>query len=250
MRMLSPGFLACAVFVLAPALAFGQPQAPPRAEGEKDQPPKAHELAHLLQQHISPSLEVDKEIAGLSASSHPEVLTWERVYALALARTRGGLGPRAEALDPKAIAEQATRNGVADFGEFRKEFLAAHRRGGGGFHDPSGDFLALLDRLKGIDRARRNVAFHANVFTLMSELSKSETAGLSPLHLDQVEALVVLARQALAEEIADYCDQLERFKVAMGLSVRRAPVVLDRGDCGVFRQGVRSGPELARATRA
>ena len=233
MRTLSPGFLACAVYVLAPALAFGQPQAPPRPEGEKDQPPKAHELAHLLQQHISPSLEVDKEIAGLSASSHPEVLTWERVYALALARTRGGPGLRGEALDPKAIAEQATRNGVADFGGFRKEFLAARRRGGGGFHDPSGDFLALLDRLKRIDHARRNVAFHENVFTLCSELIKGETAGLSQLHLDQAEASLVLARQALAEEIADYRDRLEKFKVAMGLSVR-APVVLDRGIVASF----------------
>ena len=75
-----------------------------------------------------PSLEVDKEIAGLSASSHPEVLNWERVYAMALVRARRGPGLRAEALDPKAIAEQATRNGFDDFGRFRKEFLAARRR--------------------------------------------------------------------------------------------------------------------------
>ena len=143
MRTLSTGFLACAVYVLAPSLAFGQPQAPPRPAGEKDQYPKPHELARVLQRHVSPSLEVDKEIAGLSASSQPEVLTWERVYALALARTRGGPGPRGEALDPKAIAEQASRNGVADFGTFRNEFLAARRRGGEGFHDPSSDFLAL-----------------------------------------------------------------------------------------------------------
>jgi len=227
MRTLSPGFFACAVYVLAPALAFGQPQAPPRPEGELDQSPRAHELAHLLQLHVPPSLEVDKEIAGLSASSHSEVLTWERVYAMALVRARRGPGLRAEALDPKAIAEQATRNGVADFGGFRKEFLAARRRGGGDFDDPSGDFLALMDRLKSIDRARRNVAFHENVFTLMSELIKSKSAGLSRLHLDQAEAALVLARQGLAEAIADYRDQLERFKVAMGLSVR-APVVLDR----------------------
>jgi hypothetical protein len=233
MRTLSTGFLACAVYVLAPSLAFGQPQAPPRPEGEKDQPPKAHELAHLLQQHISPSLEVDKEIAGLSASSHPEVLTWERVYTLALARTRGGPGLRGEALDPKAIAEQAPRDGVADFGTFRNEFLAARRRGGGGFHDPSGDFLALLDQLERIDHARRNAAFHANVFTLCLELNKGESPALSPLNLDQAEASLVLARQDLAGEIADYRDRLETFKVAMGLSIR-APVVLDRGIVASF----------------
>ena len=84
MRTILTAFLACAMYVLAPALAFGQPQAPPRPEGEKDQSPTAHELAQLLQSRVPSSLEGDKEIAGLSASSHPEVLTWERVYALAL----------------------------------------------------------------------------------------------------------------------------------------------------------------------
>jgi hypothetical protein len=227
MRTLSPGFLARAVYALAPALAFGQPQAPPRPVGELDQTPKVHELARILQPRPPTSLEVDKQIAGLSASSHPEVLTWERIYALALVRARRGPGLRAEALDPKALAEQATRNGVADFGGFRKEFLAAGHRGGGGFHDPSGDFLALLDRLKWIDRARRNVAFYENVFRLMSELSKGETAGVSQLNLDQIGATLGLARQALAEATGDYRDRLEKFKVAMGLSVR-APVVLDR----------------------
>jgi hypothetical protein len=233
MRTLSTGFLACAVYILAPSLALGQPQAPPGPEGEKNQPFKAHELAHILQLHVSPSLEVDKEIAGLSASSHPEVLTWERVYALALVRTRGGPGLRGEALDPKAIAEQASRHGVADFGTFRNEFLAARRRGGGGFHDPSGDFLALLDHLKRVDHARRSTAFYENVFTLISELMKGSHAGLSPLNLDQAEAALVLARQNLAEEIADYRDRLETFKVAMGRSVR-APVVLDRGIVASF----------------
>jgi hypothetical protein len=222
MRPLSTGFLACAVYVLAQSLAFGQAQ-----------PPRAHELAHLLQQHISPSLEVDKETAGLSANSHPEVLTWERVYTMALARTRGGPGPRGAAVDPKAVAEQAPQDGVADFGKFRNEFLAARRPGGGGFHDPSGDFLTLLDQLVRIDHARRNAAFLENVFKLCTELNKGESPPLSQLNLDQVEASSVLARQHLAEEIADYRDRLEAFKVAMGLSVR-APVVLDRGVVASF----------------
>ncbi len=248
MRTLSPGFLACAVYVLAPALAFGQPQAPSRPEGEKDQQTEMQELAHILQPRPPTSLEVDKQIAGLSANSHPEILTWERVYALALVRARRGPGPRAQALDPKDLAEQATRNGVADFGGFRREFLAARRNGGGGFHDPSGDFLALLDRLKGIDRARRHVAFHDNLFILMSELAKGEAAGVSQLHLDQVGATLGTARQILTEATGDYRDQLEKFKVAMDLSVRAGGP--GPGDCGVLRPGVRSGPELAGATRA
>jgi hypothetical protein len=227
MRKFSAAFLGCAVYVLAPALAFGQLQAPPRPEGERNQPPPAHVLAHLLQGHVPPSLEGDREIAGLSTSSHPEVLTWERVYALGLVRARGGPGPRAEALDPKAVAEQAARHGFDDFGRFRKEFLAARLQGGGDFLDPSGEFLALLDRLERIDHARRNAAFYQNTFTLFSELIKGQSAGLSQLNLDQAEALLIRARQDLAEAIAGYRDRLERFKITMGLSVR-APVVLDR----------------------
>jgi hypothetical protein len=227
MRTIATGLLACAAYVLAPALAFGQAQAPPRPAGESDQSPAPHELAHLLQWHVPPSLERDKEIAGLSASSHPEALNWERVYALALVRARGGTGPRALALDPKAVADQAAQNGFDDFGRFRKEFLAARRPGGGGFDDPSGEFLALLDRLERIDHAQRHAAFYKNTCTLFSELIKGESAGLSQLQLDQAEALLIRARQDLAEAIVDYRDGLERFKVTMGLSVR-APVVLDR----------------------
>jgi len=103
-----------------PDIGFRPTQASPRPEGERDQPPTAHEIAHILRLNVPPSLEGDKEIAGLSATSRPEVLTWERVYALALVRARGGPAPRAEALDPKAIAEPATPNGFDDFGRFRR----------------------------------------------------------------------------------------------------------------------------------
>jgi hypothetical protein len=178
-------------------------------------------------------LEVDKEVAGLSASSHSEVLNWERVYSLALVRSRGAPRPRVDALDPKALAEEATRNGFADFSRFRKEFLAAGRRDRDGFREPSREFLALLGRLKKIDHARRNAAFYENLFRLMSELMKGESAGLSQLNLDQVDALVNQAREALSLEIAGYRDHLERFKVALGLSAR-APVVLDRESVARF----------------
>ncbi len=142
-------------------------------------------------------------------------------------RARGGPGPRAEALDPKAVSEQAARNGFDDFGRFRNEFLSARLQGGAGSGDPSNEFLALLDRLEKIDNAQRHAAFYENTFKLFSELIKGESGGLSQLQLDQTEALSIRARQDLAEAIADYRDRLERFKVTMGLSVR-APVVLDR----------------------
>ena len=61
---------------------------------------------------------------------------------------------------------------------------------------------------------------------MFSELIKGESGGLSQLQLDQTEALLIGARQELAEAIAAYRDGLERLKMTMGLSVR--PVVLDR----------------------
>jgi hypothetical protein len=233
MRSLTTRILACAVCVLAPVSVLGQPQAPPRPAGECDQPVTAHELARLMNLHVPPSLEWDKEAAGLPETSHPEFLTWERVYALALVRARGAPGPRAEALDPKALAEKGKQYGIADFGRFRKEFLAPHRDGSEGFHDPSDHFLALLAELKQIDHARLIAEFHENVIRLMSELAKGESGSVSQLILDQAEAASVTARRSLSREVAAYRNHLEAFKVALGLSVH-APVVLDRETLASF----------------
>src|SRR4051794_3268453 len=51
----------------------------------------------------------DTAAAGLPTGSRPEVLTWERVYTLALVRRRAGGGALSEVLDAKALAEQAGR---------------------------------------------------------------------------------------------------------------------------------------------
>ena len=57
----------------------------------------------------------DADYAGIPASSHPEVLTWERAYTLALIQYRMPTNERvlAETLDPKSIDEQAKGLGVA-----------------------------------------------------------------------------------------------------------------------------------------
>ncbi len=235
MRMISMRFLACAVCVLAPVSVLAQLQPPPQQEEERDQSFTAHGLAKVIEPRIPSSLDavLDKEVAGLAAGRHPEVLTWERVYALALVRARGGARPRTESLDPKALAEQAARYGVADFARFRKEFLAAGSRDHDGLRDPSDDLLALLGRLKGIDHTRQNVTFYENIFRLMSELAKGESSGVTQLNLDQVEDVKVKARQNLDHQIAEYRNRLDRFKVALGLSVR-APVVLDRESVASF----------------
>ncbi len=92
-------------------------------------------------------------------------------------RSRDARGGFAEAIDPKALDEQAARGGAAEFDRFRKEFLAAGRS----FRDPSGDYLDLLRRLQTIDNARRSVAVHENLSKLFGELIQGEAAGLTQL---------------------------------------------------------------------
>jgi hypothetical protein len=73
-----------------------------------------------------------------------------RICATSKAARRG---PR-----PEGSCRTATRIGFDDFGRFRKEFLAARLHDGGALHDPSGEFLSLLDRLERIDNAQQVAA--------------------------------------------------------------------------------------------
>ena len=136
------------------------------------------ETAQLLVPHLLPSLAQDKEAAGLAQNRRPELLTWERVYPLALVRARRASVTFEATLDPKALADESDRLDVADFARFRQEFLAPHSAAGTGLRDPSADFLDLLRRVLAIDNARRNVAFHQNVEKFVLELIQGESSGL------------------------------------------------------------------------
>ncbi len=235
MRTLSRGFLACAVSVLAPDLVLGQLQPPPQIEGPatRMRPQEAAGLSEILVPRRPPAVELDREAAGFARDSRPDLLTWERVYTLALVRARGGHRPLAETLDPKALDEQAARLGVADFVRFREEFLAAKPGAVEGFRDPSGDFLEILRRLQTIDYARRNLTFHESMLALIKELSQGQAGGLSQLDVALLEAALTRARQNLSEEITGFRDRLEELKVALGLSPH-APVIPDRERLAAF----------------
>ena len=112
--------------IAAPAVAQAvPPPAPAASDGQR-----AVSLRELvLMPQVPPTSE--KELAGLSERASAEVLTWERAYTLALVRTRSGGTTATESLDPQALAEQARRHGVADFGRFRKELLAGRAESGG-----------------------------------------------------------------------------------------------------------------------
>jgi hypothetical protein len=175
---------------------------------------------------VPSSFETDKEIAGLSKSSRAEVLTWERVYALALVRFRSSGKTVAESLDPAVLRAAADRQEVANFARFRVDFLAGSP-GTGGFQDPSASVLALHHRLQMVDNARQDVAYHDSLTELLRERVQGESSGLSQLDLDVVNSLSLLARERLADEIRKFRDGFDELKAALGLSPRAA-VLLDR----------------------
>ncbi|MFI5460250.1 MAG: hypothetical protein ACHRXM_32940 [Isosphaerales bacterium] len=226
MRIILIGFLACALFSAVASWRAGAQELP----HFEDALP-----GHLLVPHVPPSQDSDKEIAGLSKGSRPEVLTWDRVYALALVRARSRRGAFSESLDPAALAGEAARQGVANFERFRSDFLAGGLGAGGRpFRDPSAAVLELLGRLQAIDNARRNVPVHEGLDKLLHERAQGESSGLNRLDVDMVGASLARARQRQADEIRQFRDGLDELKVALGLSPRAA-VILDRQSLAAFR---------------
>ncbi len=211
--------------VVAPSVA-APPQPPPLDERRLSEvgrmkPDEAESIVSLFFPKLPPlSLDSVKGIVGLSTDSRPDLMTWEHVYTPALVRARTGLTSSADVLDPKLLAELAARHGVADFGRFRRDFLAGRPGASGTFRDPSGGYLELLRRLQVIDNARCDVALRENCFRLFQELIRGEASGLSQLQVDLVEASLVRARQRLADETAQFRDGLDELKAAIGLSPR------------------------------
>ena len=206
-----------------------QPPQPQVVAGPAD-PQQPVEAAEFVDTIVFPPRQTlpENEAAGLSKATHPEILTWDRIYALALVRARTRRGAFAPALDPAALAEEAARHGVADFARFRTNFHS-----NGPFRDPGPSVLQLYSRLLAIDNALQNVAFQENLHKLIADRSKGATAGTTQLDVDTIFASLLGARQKLADEIRQFRDGLDELKFQLGLSPR-APVILDRQNLKAF----------------
>lgn len=215
---------------IAVSLAWSVPasaQPPPPTEHRAADPNPF--LAELSPRPVEP---IDAaELAGLAKGSRPPVLTWERVYALALVRARSkGKAAPVLALDPKALADQSERLGVDDFARFRTEFLDPS----GGFHDPSSAVFDLLRRLQDVENARRGVAGYERLMTVLREVIQGESSGFSQLQLDQIGVAQQRGRVRLTRALVAYRDALDGFKLELGLSPR-APVAVDADALAAFR---------------
>jgi hypothetical protein len=168
----------------------------------------------------------DPKNAGLFAGAQPEVLTWDKIYALV--RVRARRGAFLPTLDPAAVTADSVRHGVADFARFRTNF-----HGNGPFHDPGPSVLELERQLLAIDTARQNLRDHESLNKLLVERSQGTTSGANRLDVDIALASSLRARQRLADEISQYRDGLDQLKFTLGLSPR-APVVPDRDNLETF----------------
>ena len=237
MRIISIGSTARVLCIVAASSVAGPAQLSPR---EGAQP------GAVLAPRVSRSLDSDEEIVGLSKASRPALLTWERIYALALVRARARRGAFSESLDPAALAAEAAQFGVADFAGFRALFVADGPTGNGAlFRDPSAAVLELQRRLQAIDNARGHVAVRESLVKMLQERVQGESAGLSRSDIDMVSASLDTAGQKVAEAITQFRDELDKLKVALGLRPR-APVILDRESLAAFRSAFDSLEAWAR----
>lgn len=176
------------------------------------------------------------ELAGLPPGSRAEVFTMERAYTLALVRARAPKPRLLEALDPKALDEEARRLGVADFARFREDFLRPITGQAGRpvvrFRDPSASMLGVLEQLMAAESTGRSVEAIERLMAAYRPLSVDDPGLLSVLEKLTVER--DRARREFAEARLRYRDRLDALKVELGLSPR-ARVVPDGDHVAPFR---------------
>lgn len=180
----------------------------------------------------------DGQFAGLPPKSHFEVLTWERVYTLALIHCRAPQDADHRALaasiDPTALAEQARRFGIADFERFRQDFLAKGPDPGDKrrtFVDPSRSIFDLLSRLQTLENSQKFLK-DLEQLKAVSREAFAEVPGAP--RLNRLDRWLEIARQRFEEHLQAYRGRLNAVKAELGLSPN-APVVPDRRGLIRFR---------------
>jgi hypothetical protein len=175
----------------------------------------------------------DAEAAGLLDNRQVQRLNLEQAYTLALIRTRAARSGKGEkptlTLEPKRLAELAKQYHIRDFEHFRQDFLSTE-----GFDDPFAGFVDLLARVQDIENARRHIATLTRYFEVLRKLARRETSGLTRRQIDQIDAWLQRAYNALIDREARYRDDLDAYKVQLGLPPSTA-VVPDRALAASFR---------------
>jgi hypothetical protein len=154
-------------------------------------------------------------------------------------------GGRAVTLEPLTQAERSLVYQARSFAQFRQQFLVTILVGGtvqvfgqlvgtAGFSagisgniDPIVGFIPVLQDIQEIQNDRKNIAAFEQLVKVYRELIQGESSGLSQLQLDQVDSNLQTARSALVSDKYTYRNDLDQFKIQMGLPPD-VPLILDR----------------------
>ena len=142
-------------------------------------------------------------------------------------------GGRAVILEPLTNEERQLLYQVREFAQFRQQFFVVTLTGGtvqnfgqgfqlSGFStagnvDPVVGYIPAAFNVVQVEIDRRNVAFYINLVKLYQELIQGEASGLSQLQVDQVMSSLIGARQTLFNDKVTYRNQLDQFKMQLGM---------------------------------
>jgi hypothetical protein len=175
-------------------------------------------------------------------------------------------GGRAVTLEFLTQAERNLVYQVRTFAQFRQQFMITILVGGTvqnfgsllasqGFSasitgniDPIVGYLNVLQDLQEMDNDYRNIAFFERLLVTFRELVQGESSGLSPLQVDQIDSQLQSARQALVQDRTTYRNDLDQFKIQMGMPPD-VPVVLDRRLTSAFKNTFDNIDEWQRDAR-
>jgi hypothetical protein len=143
-------------------------------------------------------------------------------------------GGRAVTLEALTQAERNMVYAVRNFVLFRQQFTVATLVGGtnfqvfgstaqvtgfstGGNSDPTTGFLNLVEDVAVVENQTRSVATFVQFAKVYQELIKGESSGLTQLQLDQLDSNLQQAKSTLIGLRTTYRNDLDSFKLQLGL---------------------------------
>ncbi len=159
-------------------------------------------------------------------------------------------GGRAVTLEALTQAERNLLYSVRSFAKFRQEFVVSTLAGGqiitfgvstitqgftsGGNIDPVIGFLNVVEDVQLVENFVKNLAVFDRFALVFEELVQGEGSGLSPLQLDQIRQQVQGARNQLIISQATYRNDLDQYKIQLGMPPD-VPLIVDRQRTAGFK---------------
>jgi hypothetical protein len=141
-------------------------------------------------------------------------------------------GGRAVTLEPLTLAERNLLYEVRSFARFRQTFIPNVLTSGLPLDNPGqGDgatgYLQVLQNVLQVENNRRLVAAFEQILKVYREYARNAASGISRMQVDQVEQNLQGARQNLVQSEFTYRNNLDLFKIQLGLPPD-VPLILDR----------------------